>query len=194
MSASKDAKKGNILERALKEYVRLLQQRPVLTKSVTSACVSGLSATISQLIVADPASKGRINWRNIFAYASFGFVMSGPLFHHLYAFLEKYLPAGSPSSSLRRLLFDRLIFTPPYLAIFLYWLARVEGQGQEAAIQRLKATYWTILKMNWVVWTLIQYINFNHVPLKFRTVFANLCAMVYLVVVSVLRRKAAARS
>lgn len=35
MSVSKDAKDGNIFERALKEYVRLLQQRPVLTKSVT---------------------------------------------------------------------------------------------------------------------------------------------------------------
>lgn len=194
MSFSKEEKKGNIFDRALKEYVRLLQQRPVLTKSVTSACVSGLGATISQLIVADPSAKGRINWRNVFAYVSFAFVINGPLFHHLYVFLEKQLPRDKKSSAIKRLLFDRLIFTPPYLAVFLYWLARAEGAGQAAAIQRLKAAYWTILKMNWVVWTLIQYINFNYVPLKFRTIFGNLCGLIYLVVVSILRRRATASS
>ena len=41
-----------------------------------SACVSALGTVISQLIVADPRAKGRINWRSVFAYTSFGSVLS----------------------------------------------------------------------------------------------------------------------
>ncbi|KAL8577500.1 hypothetical protein ACOMHN_023473 [Nucella lapillus] len=138
MSVSKEAKKGNIFERALNEYVRLLQQRPVLTKSVTSACVSGFSAAVSQLIVADPSTKGRIHWRNVFAYGSFGFLINGPVFHHLHLFLEKQMPRGRGASLIPRLLLDRLVVAPPYLAIFLYWLARVE------VCHTLQAFHWSI--------------------------------------------------
>ncbi|KAK7087830.1 peroxisomal membrane protein 2-like [Littorina saxatilis] len=191
MSVSKDAKDGNIFERALKEYVRLLQQRPVLTKSVTNACVSALGTTISQLIAPDPRTNGKINWRSVFAYTSFGFVVNGPLIHHMYAFMEKHMPRDKKYSAIKRLLFDRLIFAPPFLLIFLYYVAIVEGAGTDAAIQKIKDTYWTILKLNWTVWTGIQYINVNYIPLKFRTVFGNACALIYLVVVTILRRRSA---
>ncbi|KAK7505993.1 hypothetical protein BaRGS_00002715 [Batillaria attramentaria] len=191
MSVSKHGKDGSIFERALKEYVRLLQQRPVLTKSVTNAVVSGLGTIISQLIVADPKAKGRINWRSVFAYTSFGFVVNGPLIHHLYVFMEKRMPRDQKYSTIKRLLFDRLIFAPPYLLIFMYYVAIVEGNTSEAAVQRIKETYWMILKLNWTVWTVIQYVNVNYVPLKFRTIFGNACALVYLVIFSILRRKAA---
>ena len=45
-----------------------------------------------------------------------------------------------------------------------------QGAGQKGAIARIKASYWMILKLNWTVWTLIQYININHIPLKVNVV------------------------
>jgi peroxisomal membrane protein 2 len=42
----------------------------------------------------------------------------------------------------------------------------LQGSSSEAAIQRIKDAYWTILKLNLSVWTVIQYINVNYVPLK----------------------------
>jgi hypothetical protein len=35
MSVRKESKDGNIFEKALQEYIRLLQVRPVVTKAVT---------------------------------------------------------------------------------------------------------------------------------------------------------------
>lgn len=189
MSVSKD---GNVFDKALKEYLRLLQKRPILTKSVTNAVVSGLGTIVSQLIVADPRAKGgRIFWRNVLAYTSFGFVVNGPVMHHLYSFMERRMPKEEKFSTLKRLVFDRLIFAPPYLLIFLFYVAIVEGASPQAAVQKIKDIYWTILKLNLSVWTVIQYININYVPFKFRTVFANFCALIYIMVVSIIRRKAA---
>ena len=48
-----------------------------------------------------------------------------------------------------------------------------QGAGSQAAIQKIKETYWTILKLNWTVWTVIQYINVNHVPLKVQCLFQS---------------------
>ena len=48
-----------------------------------------------------------------------------------------------------------------------------QGAGSQAAIQKIKETYWTILKLNWTVWTVIQYINVNHVPLKVQCHFQS---------------------
>ncbi|XP_025092143.1 peroxisomal membrane protein 2-like [Pomacea canaliculata] len=192
MSLSKGEKKGNIFEKALTEYLRLLQRRPVVTKAVTNALVSGLGTIISQLIVKDSRAKGRIYWRSVFAYMSFGLIVSGPITHHLYAFMEKYFPREKKYSSLKRLLFDRLVFAPPFLLAFLYYVSIAEGSGHDAAMEKLKQVYWMILKLNWTVWSVVQYITVNYIPLKFRTLFGNLCGLVWMIFLSVKRRQATA--
>lgn len=58
--------------------------------------------------------------------SAFSFLLSGPLVHHLYAFMEKHMPREKKYSSIKRLLFDRLIFAPPFLLLFLYYVAIVE--------------------------------------------------------------------
>ena len=54
------------------------------------------------------------------------FVVNGPIVHHLYVFMEKHMPKEKQFSAIKRLIFDRLIFAPPYLLIFLYYVAIVE--------------------------------------------------------------------
>jgi len=193
MEPKDDKRKKSIISKALAEYIRLLQERPVITKAVTNSVVSGFGNIVSQFISPDVTTGGKINWRSVFAYSSFGFLVNGPLIHHFYVFLEKFLPKNQPNAQIKRVLFDRLVFAPPFLLIFLYYVAIVEGAGQKGAAQRIKDTYWMILKLNWSVWTIIQYININYIPLKFRTVFGNACALVWMVFISIKRRQMAQR-
>jgi len=186
---NKKSQSQSAVSKALAEYVRLLQERPVLTKSVTNAVISGFGNIMSQFLAPDVSTGGRINWRSVFAYSSFGLLVNGPLIHHFYAYLEKAMPKNAPNATVKRVLFDRFVFAPPFLLVFLYYVAIVEGAGQKGAIARIKASYWMILKLNWTVWTLIQYININHIPLKYRTVFGNACALVWMVFISVKRRQ-----
>lgn len=180
----------NLLSKALQQYVRLLQERPVITKAITNSIVSGFGNIISQYVAPDPTTGGRINWKSVFAYTSFGFFINGPLIHHFYAFLEKMFPKDKPNSKWKRVLFDRLIFAPPFLLIFLYYVSIVEGHGSHGAIKRIKDTYWMILKLNLSVWSIVQYINMNYVPLKFRTLFGNFCALIWMIFISIKRRQA----
>ncbi|XP_005112377.1 peroxisomal membrane protein 2 [Aplysia californica] len=187
-------KQDSALSRALAEYVRLLQDRPVITKAITNGVVSGFGNLLSQVLAPDVSTGGRMNWRSVFAYSSFGFLVNGPLIHHFYVYLEKIMPKNRPNAGIKRVLFDRFIFAPPFLLLFLYYVSIVEGAGQEGAVKKIKEQYWMILKLNWTVWSVVQYININFVPLKFRTLFGNLCALVWMVFISVKRRQMALKS
>ncbi|CAG5114917.1 unnamed protein product [Candidula unifasciata] len=193
MESSREKKKkpanNGILHRAVAEYVRLLQDRPIITKAATNAIISGIGNIISQLVAPDPATGGRINWRSVLAYSSFGFLVNGPLVHHFYAFLEKAVPKSTPNATLKRVLIDRLLFAPPFLLLFLYYVSLVEGAGNKGAVRKITDTYWLILKLNWTAWTFVQYININHVPLKYRTVFGNLCSLIWMMFISIKRRQ-----
>lgn len=41
-----------------------------------------------------------------------------------------------------------------------------QGSGHDAAMEKLKQVYWMILKLNWTVWSVVQYITVNYIPLK----------------------------
>ncbi|RUS81433.1 hypothetical protein EGW08_010817 [Elysia chlorotica] len=182
-----------LFTRALKDYVRLLAERPVITKAVTNSIISAFGNIVSQTLAPDPATGGKINWRSVFAYSSFGFLVNGPLIHHFYAYVEKVLPKNQPNVAIKRVIFDRFVFAPPFLLLFLYYVAIVEGAGNQGAVKKIKETYWLILKLNWAVWSFVQYFNMNYIPLKFRTVFGNLCSLVWMITISILRSRMAAK-
>ncbi|KAK3587641.1 hypothetical protein CHS0354_032848 [Potamilus streckersoni] len=220
MSLSKEDNE-NILDKLFQKYMKNLQERPVLTKACTSGAISFLSNIISQKIAPNP--DGKIAWRSVAAYTSFGFFITGPLFHNFYLLLDKLFPRKDKMAPMKNqdiakmIIFDRLVLAPPYLLVFLYAIAILElqlgwfehkklmssanmsddetaspiliGQGTEVAMKRVKATFWTILKMNWRVFTIVQYINFRYVPIKYRVLFGNVIALFFSIYVAVKRRQ-----
>lgn len=193
MSLSKEEDKRNRFEKLLSGYTKLLQEKPILTKSITSGSVSGLGNFLSQLIVPVEGKGGKIVWRSVFSYAAFGFFVSGPLIHHLYILIDKLIPRRKDSSlaidGIKRVILDRFIFTPPFILLFLYVVTILEGHGHEAAITKIKETYWTILKLNWRIWTIFQFINVNYVPQKYRVLFGNGIALFWSIFIAIKRRQ-----
>ena len=39
-----------------------------------------------------------------------------------------------------------------------------QGLGHKGAIKKIQETFWEILKTNWKVWTVFQFVNVNYVP------------------------------
>lgn len=95
---------------------------------------------------------------------------------------------------IKRVIVDRLVFAPPFLLLFFYVITILEGQGHQAAIARIKESFWPVLKLNIQVWTVFQYININYVPPKYRVLFGNVLALVWSVFVASKRRKMALAS
>uniref|UniRef100_A0A2K5YSF8 Peroxisomal membrane protein 2 n=1 Tax=Mandrillus leucophaeus TaxID=9568 RepID=A0A2K5YSF8_MANLE len=110
-------------------------------------------------------------------YAVYGFFFTGPLSHFFYLFMEHWIPPEVPLAGLRRLLLDRLVFAPAFLMLFFLIMNFLEGKDASAFATKMRGGFWPALRMNWRVWTPVQFININYIPLKFRVLFANLAAL-----------------
>jgi hypothetical protein len=173
MSLSKP-RDDNILQRIIGQYLKLLREKPLLTKSCTSACTGAIGSILSQCVsTAGGQRPNSINWRNVLAFALTGFVLVGPTLHNFYQLLEQVVPKSASKAVLKRLLIDRVLFTPAFLLVYLYCLSLFEGHGLKLARRKVDQVYFMALKMNWKVLTLIQYINISYVPQQYRVLFSN---------------------
>uniref|UniRef100_A0A8C9PDA7 Peroxisomal membrane protein 2 n=1 Tax=Spermophilus dauricus TaxID=99837 RepID=A0A8C9PDA7_SPEDA len=114
-------------------------------------------------------------------YAVYGFFITGPLSHYFYLLMDHWIPPGAPWAGIRRLLLDRLVFAPAFLLLFFLVMNLLEGKDAETLATKMRSGFWPALRMNWQVWTPLQFVNINYVPLQFRVLFANLAALVWYV-------------
>uniref|UniRef100_A0A8C5SCQ9 Peroxisomal membrane protein 2 n=1 Tax=Laticauda laticaudata TaxID=8630 RepID=A0A8C5SCQ9_LATLA len=94
-----------------------------------SAFLSALGSLLSQLI--EKSQKKRsLDWREPLRFATYGFLVTGPLSHYFYLYLEQLIPSDTPFSLIKRLLVDRLIVSPAFLALFFLVMNFLEvGEG-----------------------------------------------------------------
>lgn len=172
-------------------YLRLLQERPLLTKSLTSGILPALGNLLSQIILRrrrNQKSSKRVDLVGPFRFAIYGFLFTGPLSHYIYLFMEQIIPSSSPLAGLRRLLLDRLIIAPVFLLLFFCVMNVLEGKDLASLNQKLKNGYWLALKMNWKVWTPFQFINMTYIPVQFRVLFANMVAFFWYAYLASIRK------
>ncbi|XP_058896763.1 peroxisomal membrane protein 2 [Kogia breviceps] len=175
-----EADLGAFPRRALAQYLRLLRLYPVLTKAATSGILSALGNFLAQLIEKKQEKENcsqKLDVRGPLRYAIYGFFFTGPLGHFFYLFMEHWIPPEAPLAGVTRLLLDRLLFAPAFLALFFLIMNFLEGKDTAAFAAKMKRGFWPALQMNWQVWTPVQFINVNYVPLQCRALFANLAAL-----------------
>ncbi|XP_057688716.1 peroxisomal membrane protein 2 [Corythoichthys intestinalis] len=184
---------ASIQYRLLHQYLLLLKKYPILTKSVTSGILSALGNLLSQILEArkkaqSDASVREIDTAGVLRYAIFGLFITGPISHYFYHLMETGMPTTDPYCVVKRLLLDRLVFAPGFLMIFYIVMNILEAKGLDHFIKKIKASYWTALKMNWKVWTPFQFINVNFVPVQFRVLFANMIALFWYAYLATVRK------
>ncbi|XP_031164627.1 peroxisomal membrane protein 2 [Sander lucioperca] len=168
--------------RLLQQYLVLLKKYPILTKSVTSGILTALGNLLSQILEARKKAKNgaqvnEIDTAATARYAIYGLFITGPLSHYFYQLMEVWMPSTDPLCIVKRLLLDRLVFAPGFLLIFYFVMNILEAKGWTDFEKKMRGSYWTALKMNWKVWTPVQFININFVPVQFRVLFANMIAL-----------------
>ncbi|KAM5311572.1 peroxisomal membrane protein 2 isoform 1-T2 [Glossophaga mutica] len=165
--------------RALSQYLRLLQLYPVLTKAATSGILSALGNFLAQMIKKRKKENcsQKLNGSGPLRYATYGFFFTGPLSHFFYLFMEHWIPPEVPWAGVKRLLLDRLLFAPAFLLLFFLIMNFLEGGDPAAGAAKVRSAFWPALRTNWRIWTPVQFINVNYVPVQFRVLFANLVAV-----------------
>lgn len=140
-------------------YFEQLHYRPVLTKSLTAAVLSVAANFISQRL---DSSQQEIDSNALVAYGLVGLLFGGTVPHYFYGFIEK-LTQDWRKRKYWQFFLQRLLFTPGYTAISLYFLSFFEYASPQIAMKNLMMMYKKVLIANWKYLSLPIFINFKYV-------------------------------
>ncbi|XP_066245187.1 peroxisomal membrane protein 2 [Euwallacea similis] len=170
---------------ALSFYFMELNEHPIRTKAISCCLVALAGNYVSQRI----ADGKIINFHNLAAYGAFGLLFGGSIPHYFYTFLEWAVPEEASFAVAKRLILERLVYSPLYQAFALYALARFEGKDHETALQQLKGLYWVVLTSSWKYLTILQFLNLSVVPPMLRVLVVNLIGFFWTIYLANQRRQ-----
>lgn len=108
-------------------------------------------------------------------FMAYGFGMA-PVQFTWFKFLSKAFPITKNSGlgpALKMVAFDQLVFAPVGIATFFTVMTIAEGGGRRAVSHKLRDMYLPTLKANFMVWPLVQIINFRIMPIQFQLPFVS---------------------
>lgn len=108
-------------------------------------------------------------------FMAYGFLMA-PVQHKWFAFLSRTFPLGKSGGlgpAAKRVAFDQLLFAPVGLGIFFTFMTIAEGGGRRAVTKKFQDVYIPALKANYMVWPMVQMLNFRVIPLQFQIPFVS---------------------
>lgn len=122
-----------------------------------------------------PASKRGpppFDFERLTRFMAYGFMMA-PVQHKWFGFLSRIFPIEGGKgtvNALRRVAFDQFLFAPVGLATFFTFMTVAEGGGRRAVMKKFQDVYLPALKANFLVWPLVQVLNFRVIPIQFQIV------------------------
>lgn len=96
-----------------------------------------------------------------------------PIQFQWFGFLSRAFPivkGSGTSAALKRVLADQLVFAPVGLGCFFTFMTVAEGGGKRALKQKFQEVYLQALRANYMLWPLVQVLNFRVVPIQFQIV------------------------
>ncbi|KAB8291084.1 hypothetical protein EYC80_009772 [Monilinia laxa] len=108
-------------------------------------------------------------------FMAYGFAMA-PVQFKWFQFLSRVFPITKSSAfgpALKMVAMDQLVFAPVGIANFFTVMTIAEGGGKRAVAQKLRDMYLPTLKANFMVWPLVQIINFRLMPIQFQLPFVS---------------------
>jgi len=184
-------------------YLNSLATRPILTKSVTSACLSAFSDLLSQRLSGTP--RNQLIYKSAWKQFFIGLCVRGPVFHHwlmtLEAFCQKHVMppierhwrrADSDSDAAKsefpvklsgavaRMLIDQLFFTPLFLVVYFHIIGTLNGLSLGQIHRKISKEYFSVLALNYRIWPIAGLINFLYVRPDLRVLFGNIVAIFWM--------------
>lgn len=161
-------------------YISALEEKPVLTKAVTTSLINAFSDIIAQWM--EQRGSGTLDWniRRTFALGFWGLIFMGPYFHHWYLILERLFPVGR-WSFLKKILLDQTFAAAVFTVTFFIGTGVLEGQNGSQIVDRIRHKFWPTMYANWRVWPLVQCITFTVIPLTYRVLWVNIVTIMWVV-------------
>lgn len=145
-------------------YFAALNRHPVRTKALTNGALSGLSELIASLIAGE---KGTILAnRRIPQMVLYGFFVSGPLNHYLYAGIHRvFRDRHGLMVKLWQIEAINLVVNPILCAASLTAMAIIAGARTWTELKaRFKAAYWPMVRSTWVSSPILIAFALRYIP------------------------------
>eukprot|EP00545_Synedropsis_sp_CCMP1620_P005840 CAMPEP_0119015788 /NCGR_PEP_ID=MMETSP1176-20130426/11628_1 /TAXON_ID=265551 /ORGANISM="Synedropsis recta cf, Strain CCMP1620" /LENGTH=236 /DNA_ID=CAMNT_0006969109 /DNA_START=210 /DNA_END=920 /DNA_ORIENTATION=+ len=180
----------NATSRVMPLYFENLQEWPVLTKSSTSCVIGGLGDLLAQFLeISFLASSNHYDLYRALSVSLEGLLVSGPLMHYFYEFLESVIPVESADTSnlekwlivIFQVLLDCLLMNFIYVATLMITTAILEGRIRQITAE-LKLEYWNGVKISWassLCFAPMQCFLFRYIPVVYRVLAMNLQDIVW---------------
>jgi len=168
-------------------YSKLLIEKPLLTKSLTSCATNAFSDVLCQKVIIttkeeekDISTSASIDKERLGQAAVTGLIWSGPVTHYWYKLLFGKLTASikEPITGLVvQILLDSIIFSPITVSGYFTLRSIMEGSGIDGIKDKLNTRLVKTVLGAWKFWPAANVINFGLVPLEFRVLYMNVLSI-----------------
>ncbi|ODV65451.1 hypothetical protein HYPBUDRAFT_114012 [Hyphopichia burtonii NRRL Y-1933] len=159
------------------KYNQLLTRRPLLTNIITTGALFGTGDYLAQKI-----SNGKFDSARLARAMVYGSIFFAPIGTKWYKTLPKFKFPGYNNSflnTLTRVGVDQLVFAP--IAIPTYYSVMTVLENPPNLLPTIKSklndNWLNTLQTNWLVWPVVQLVNFSLIPLRFQLLFVNLVSI-----------------
>ncbi|RZC54659.1 hypothetical protein C5167_013518 [Papaver somniferum] len=110
-------------------YLGLIESRPILTKSITSALIYTASDLSSQVLT--EATKEPLDSIRTLRMAGYGLLIMGPSLHFWFNFVSKVLPKRDVLTTLKKIFMGQTIYGPIMATVFFSLNAGLQAFGEQ---------------------------------------------------------------
>lgn len=169
-----------------KRYALYLEQKPILTKSVTAGFIFALSDILAQALEKSPSDDGNnkpqrtIDWTRMLTSAAIGLFYFGPAAHYWYAMIFRILPGNSITSTLQKAALGQILFGPAFSCIF--FAAGLMQSGTFSFrnwINKIRQDLPSVWLAGAGFWVSVDLISYSLLTQQWIPLFVNICSLVW---------------
>lgn len=172
-------------------YNQQLEKSPIVVKSITTGVLFFAGDVFAQWIT--KRKEDPFDWKRARSATIYGTFIFGPLAHYHLTFIDwltrsKLMLTGMKMAFVKMVIDQFTYWTPFANVLYLFTLPLLQGHDTDYAKDNVRRNLLPILKVNWMVWPIVQILNFKFVPVAHQL---NVALLVSLVWVSFLSWKTA---
>ncbi|CAB4254254.1 similar to Saccharomyces cerevisiae YLR251W SYM1 Protein required for ethanol metabolism [Maudiozyma barnettii] len=172
------------------KYNKWLIKYPYRTNALTTGALFGVGDIIAQELFPEKSEQSSIEQFDLtrtLRATTYGTVIFSVIGDRWYKVLNGinipsnyYILKRSKIATLvLRVGIDQLIFAPFGLILYYGSMSVMSGGTLQAVREKLRLQWWPTLCANWVVWPVVQFINFSLVPVHYRLLCVNSVALLW---------------
>mmetsp|Transcript_92969 Transcript_92969/g.135876 ORF Transcript_92969/g.135876 Transcript_92969/m.135876 type:complete len:238 (+) Transcript_92969:89-802(+) len=168
-------------------YLLANKTNPLRTKCLTTGVLMAAGNLGAQCILKSKGKQKGIIYKKLVAFIIFGVFLSGPLGHMWLKFLNGHKTSlKGQSLILYKIALDRLAYGPAFNLLMMSFVYKLSGQNWKQVLASLQKTFWSAQVLNWKMWPVAQYVNFNFIPPELQLLYMNVVALFWTIGLSMI--------